>query len=766
MRPSSTVDNKKFFSYQFISGQYRKNQPLYLILKNDFVSYTKQAFNEEEGIPSSKSLPTIFKSKRFFQNQSFKEPSFYGSKAVAFTEGDRKNLKESFCFASPFAKPEIQQSKTNSRFAAQRGKGKTIFAPKDKDYKYKTSICKNICTTSVKVNQNANRLGFSNLTNSHKKAKNFAGESFQTTRFTWKNENGNLPTMESVSEKAFATQNRKALFSRKNRLSLSKFKEHWSFSKLLGIAFTKPCFFNFSQKDCKFLLFKRFLTSLKLASTHKSLAKNRLDPQQYDTFNAMLSQNGAGKRFAQKPVGFSKFFGTKLDPLSIRSVASSRTSAQTTRVLKNKQAKPSVRLKRRFVQQVLFDFGFYCSFAIENAYDKYTFVPHTAKKKPFREISQSEGQTSISSSNYSSKSVYPEKMREQNSVGINGEMPSSSLLYNFRILAETTLESNGLQISNEDQSIGQGEPIIFSEGHIEQKTQAVQKRAFSGGENKVNRIPGLNDTRFNRSAIGSKHTNYLCERALSFLQNKSKAHKGLDKKQSLMTPKSNSKVSASSSLSSNFSRNPKNVSSVFFISPSHFDSINRKSHSKNCSAASPIASAVTKREFKLGGSLGNANQNYNGLGFSNQKRNQTINLNKSLSTAKNVSVTDFTSAENDIDFLNQAIELAATESVEWRAFYIHQQLSENTGFVDDFLQQEGVEKISKLGFLEPWLEKAGSTVGPEEPGLSNKKEFGFSNLSGSEPSVSDNGTSFAARKQMGNVLFYKSLCRSKNLFSS
>ena len=43
--------------------------------------------------------------------------------------------------------------------------------------------------------------------------------------------------------------------------------------------------------------------------------------------------------------------------------------------------------------------------------------------------------------------------------------------------------------------------------------------------------------------------------------------------------------------------------------------------------------------------------------------------------------------ENDINLLNQAIELAATESVQWRAFYVHQQLSENTGFLEDFIKQ-------------------------------------------------------------------------------
>ena len=48
--------------------------------------------------------------------------------------------------------------------------------------------------------------------------------------------------------------------------------------------------------------------------------------------------------------------------------------------------------------------------------------------------------------------------------------------------------------------------------------------------------------------------------------------------------------------------------------------------------------------------------------------------------------------EVDIEFLNEAIELAANESVEWRAFYIHQKVSKTTGFLEDFAPtQEGEE---------------------------------------------------------------------------
>jgi len=45
--------------------------------------------------------------------------------------------------------------------------------------------------------------------------------------------------------------------------------------------------------------------------------------------------------------------------------------------------------------------------------------------------------------------------------------------------------------------------------------------------------------------------------------------------------------------------------------------------------------------------------------------------------------------KGDIEFLNEAIELAAHESVEWRAFYIHQKVSKTSGFLEDFAQYDG-----------------------------------------------------------------------------
>jgi acetyl-CoA carboxylase carboxyl transferase subunit beta len=47
---------------------------------------------------------------------------------------------------------------------------------------------------------------------------------------------------------------------------------------------------------------------------------------------------------------------------------------------------------------------------------------------------------------------------------------------------------------------------------------------------------------------------------------------------------------------------------------------------------------------------------------------------------------------NDINFLNQAIELAAVESIEWRAFYVHQKVSNRTSFLEDFVGSDSKER--------------------------------------------------------------------------
>lgn len=39
-----------------------------------------------------------------------------------------------------------------------------------------------------------------------------------------------------------------------------------------------------------------------------------------------------------------------------------------------------------------------------------------------------------------------------------------------------------------------------------------------------------------------------------------------------------------------------------------------------------------------------------------------------------------------LDFLNKSIELAATECVEWRAFYLDQKIAQRTGFLEDFVR--------------------------------------------------------------------------------
>ncbi len=79
----------------------------------------------------------------------------------------------------------------------------------------------------------------------------------------------------------------------------------------------------------------------------------------------------------------------------------------------------------------------------------------------------------------------------------------------------------------------------------------------------------------------------------------------------------------------------------------------------------------------------------------------------------------YSSSSNNKDFLNQALELAATESVEWRAFYVHQTISKTTGFLEDFLN-------------------------PAQ----------YTELSASTDKVS------RAPSQLQNTLFYKSICRT------
>ena len=84
-----------------------------------------------------------------------------------------------------------------------------------------------------------------------------------------------------------------------------------------------------------------------------------------------------------------------------------------------------------------------------------------------------------------------------------------------------------------------------------------------------------------------------------------------------------------------------------------------------------------------------------------------------------------TTLSNNSYFLNQALELAATESVEWRAFYVHQTISKTTGFLEDFLS----------------------------PGQ-------YTELLGSTDKVSIRGGSHSEHAQLQNTLFYRSICRT------
>lgn len=71
----------------------------------------------------------------------------------------------------------------------------------------------------------------------------------------------------------------------------------------------------------------------------------------------------------------------------------------------------------------------------------------------------------------------------------------------------------------------------------------------------------------------------------------------------------------------------------------------------------------------------------NSEGVSLQK-NQEQNLQQT--NVSTLQIQDFTSS----DLLNQAIELATTESVEWRSFYMHQKFSKTVPFIEDSLDFE------------------------------------------------------------------------------
>ena len=90
--------------------------------------------------------------------------------------------------------------------------------------------------------------------------------------------------------------------------------------------------------------------------------------------------------------------------------------------------------------------------------------------------------------------------------------------------------------------------------------------------------------------------------------------------------------------------------------------------------------------------------------------------------------------------LNQAIELAATESIEWRAFYVSQRISKTTA--EDFLSKQKV----RTGIGLPTNQDIPSFFGENLP----------------EPSNQDliSGNKNQSNTVFHNTLFYKSICRS------
>jgi acetyl-CoA carboxylase carboxyl transferase subunit beta len=99
--------------------------------------------------------------------------------------------------------------------------------------------------------------------------------------------------------------------------------------------------------------------------------------------------------------------------------------------------------------------------------------------------------------------------------------------------------------------------------------------------------------------------------------------------------------------------------------------------------------------------------------------NSIITKPKAYKVSSNHTVPSSLPLNKNRDFLNQALELAATESVEWRAFYVHQTISKTTGFLEDFLS-------------------------PSQ----------YTGLLGSNHKAS------TAPAQLQNTLFYKSICRT------
>ncbi len=99
--------------------------------------------------------------------------------------------------------------------------------------------------------------------------------------------------------------------------------------------------------------------------------------------------------------------------------------------------------------------------------------------------------------------------------------------------------------------------------------------------------------------------------------------------------------------------------------------------------------------------------------------------------------------QKDTDFLNQAIELAATESIEWRAFYVSQRISKTTA--EDFLSKQPV--CTGVG-VSTNKQDVASLFGENLPEPSNQ-EF-----------ISDNNNNKQNTTILHNTLFYNSICRN------
>lgn len=106
---------------------------------------------------------------------------------------------------------------------------------------------------------------------------------------------------------------------------------------------------------------------------------------------------------------------------------------------------------------------------------------------------------------------------------------------------------------------------------------------------------------------------------------------------------------------------------------------------------------------------------------------------------------------NNRDFLNQALELAATESVEWRAFYVHQTISKTTGFLEDFLGPHQYTDL--LGSIGSHFR--GAKVSTDDLAAISRSETGLAT-----DEQGPNNKVSTAPAQLQNTLFYKSICRT------